>query len=89
MATASATRNTAKAIYEYAGKNLEGIPDWEDLAPTIQIAYIEEAEVAISTICEYIEFLARLVEVDGPDAARTRGTMLALAELLDPRVPEN
>lgn len=51
------TRDVARSIYYYAGGEYE-LPRFEDLPPTIQLSYIEEAEAAISAIVKHIRFLS-------------------------------
>ncbi len=45
MAIPFIVHDVARSIYEYAGK--DGLPNFEDLPPTVQISYIEEAEAAL------------------------------------------
>jgi hypothetical protein len=54
------THDIARAIYEYAGTN--GLPDFDDLAPTVQISYIEEAEAALNVVCLRLYALAVMIE---------------------------
>ena len=96
MAVPETTYKAARAIYEYAGK--DGLVPWEDLAPTIQISYVEEAEAALSVAAEYIRNLADYVDPDQSDpddpddyvpenvVVYIRGAMLAVAQALDPKV---
>jgi hypothetical protein len=86
MSTPKLTHDTAKAIYEYAGT--DGLPAYSDLAPTIQISYIEEAEAALSCIGEYIRKLGSEVELDSDDAYIVKGVVLSIAHILDPKQPE-
>jgi hypothetical protein len=83
MAIPVVTQKVAQAIYEYAGK--EDLPRWTELAPTIQISFIEEAEAAIVAICEHVKFLASQVEITSDEEYLIKGTMNAIAHTLDPR----
>jgi hypothetical protein len=82
MAIPQVTLDVAKNIYYYAGD--DGIPAWDDLSPTIQISFVEEAEAALEGVCGYIRFLADQVDVQDDDSYLVRGTMVALATSLDP-----
>jgi hypothetical protein len=86
MSTPKLTHDTAKAIYEYAGT--DGLPAYSDLAPTVQISYIEEAEAALSCIGEYVKRLGTEVELDSDDAYIVKGVLLSVAHILDPKQPE-
>jgi hypothetical protein len=86
MSTPKLTHDVAKAIYEYAGT--DGLPAYSDLAPTIQISYIEEAEAALTCIGEYIKRLGTEVELDSDDAYIVKGVVLSIAHILDPKQPE-
>jgi hypothetical protein len=86
MSTPKLTHDVAKAIYEYAGT--DGLPAYSDLAPTIQISYIEEAEAALTCIGEYVKRLGVEVELDSDDAYIVKGVILSIAHILDPRQPE-
>ena len=86
MSTPKLTHETAKAIYEYAGT--DGLTAYSDLAPTVQISYIEEAEAALSCIGEYIKRLATDVELDSDEAYIVKGVILSIAHILDPKQPE-
>lgn len=86
MSTPKLTHDVAKAIYEYAGT--DGLPAYSDLAPTIQISYIEEAEAALTCIGEYIKRLGVEVELDSDDAYIVKGVILSIAHILDPKQPE-
>jgi hypothetical protein len=86
MSTPKLTHDVAKAIYEYAGT--DGLPAYSDLAPTIQISYIEEAEAALSCIGEYVKRLGVEVELDSDDAYIVKGVILSIAHILDPKQPE-
>ena len=86
MSTPKLTHDTAKAIYEYAGT--DGLPAYGDLAPTVQISYIEEAEAALSCIGEYVKRLGTEVELDSDDAYIVKGVLLSVAHILDPKQPE-
>lgn len=57
------THDIARAIYEYAGT--DGLPDFDDLAPTVQISYVEEAEAALNVICLRLYALAVMIEDEG------------------------
>ena len=84
MALPSIIHGTAKAIYEYAGA--EGIPSWDDLSPTVQIFYIEEAEAALKHVSDFIVGLADSIEVEDEEDAHVRGTLRSVIELIDPRL---
>jgi hypothetical protein len=75
------THDVARAIYEYAGT--DGLPAFEDLPPTVQISYIEEAEAAIKSICKHINFLSTQVEYSDNQPIII-GVMRAVAETLKP-----
>ena len=81
MAIPFITHDVARSIYEYAGT--EGLPDFEELPPTVQISYIEEAEAALKSVCKHINFLATQVE---PSEMRPviQGILTATAFTLDP-----
>lgn len=85
MAIPFVTQDVARCIYEYAGK--EGLPDFNELPPTIQISYIEEAEAAIKSICKHINFLATQVE-EGKTQHFIQSILLAVSHTLDPAVHE-
>lgn len=74
-------RDVAKSIYYYAGK--EGLPNFDELPPTVQISYIEEAEAAVKTVCKHIKFLATQIE---PSEVQpfAQSVMMALAQTLEP-----
>lgn len=57
MAIPMVTKDVARSIYYYAGGEKD-LPRFEDLAPTIQISYIEEAEAAIKAVVKHIRFLS-------------------------------
>lgn len=86
MAIPFVTHDVARAIYYYAGGERE-LPIFEELPPTIQISYIEEAEAAMRTLVKHIKFLATQVE---PMEAQPliQSVMVSLAESLDPDEPE-
>jgi len=86
MSIPNVTMSTARAIYEYAGT--EGLRPWEDLEPTVQISYVEEAEAALSVVSSYIKFLSSQVEVISDEDYLVQGTMTALAFTLDPKTPQ-
>jgi hypothetical protein len=81
MAMPMITKDVARAIYEYAGT--EGLPDFNELPPTVQISYIEEAEAAIKTICKHISLLAGQVQPSDMQAM-IQGILIATAHSLDP-----
>lgn len=83
MAIHFMTQKAARAIYEYAGT--DGLKPWETLAPTIQISYVEEAEAAIREVSNYIKFLASQVDVTSDEQYLVKGTMLAIADSIDPK----
>jgi hypothetical protein len=81
MAIPFVTQDVARSIYEYAGT--DGLPKFEDLPPTVQISYIEEAEAAIKSICKHINFLSTQVE-HGENQAMIVAILKAVAETLRP-----
>ena len=78
------THDVARAIYEYAGNQKDGLPAFDDLAPTIQISYIEEAEAAMRCLVKHIKFLAASVPEQELQPVIV-GIMNALAETLTPQ----
>ena len=78
------TSEVARAIYEYAGT--DGLPDFDDLSPTVQISYVEEAEAAMKAISEYIYYLADGIETEDREQIVIKGTLNAIVLLLDPKV---
>ena len=83
MAHPEIVKNVARAIYEYAGK--DEIPPWDDLAPTIQIYYIEQAEASLEAVCRHLESLAHRVDCLDPDDYLVKGTVVLLSKYLDPK----
>jgi hypothetical protein len=83
MAIHFMTEKAARAIYEYAGT--DGLKPWESLPPTVQISYVEEAEAAIKEISDYIKYLASQVDVQSDEQYIIKGTMLAVADSIDPK----
>lgn len=83
MASPTMTYEVARAIYEYAGT--DGLPDFDNLAPLIQISYIEEAESAMKAISEYIFLLADGIEAEDQEQIAIKGTLNAVILLIDPR----
>ena len=77
------THEVARAIYEYAGT--DGLPDFDSLAPTIQISYVEEAEAAMKAISDYIFMLADGMEPEEHEQIVVKGTLNAVILLIDPR----
>ena len=77
------THEVARAIYEYAGT--DGLPDFDSLAPTIQISYVEEAEAAMKAISDYIFALADGIEPEEHEQIVVKGTLNAVILLIDPR----
>lgn len=77
------THEVARAIYEYAGT--DGLPDFDSLAPTIQISYVEEAEAAMKAISDYIFVLADGMEPEEHEQIVVKGTLNAVMLLIDPR----
>lgn len=84
------TDKVARAIYEYAGT--DGLPDFDALAPTVQISYIEEAEAAITAVINYVRFLATQIDIELPNhpgydqqAVMAKATLLSLVDLLNPK----
>ena len=86
MSIPNVTMNAARAIYEYAGT--DGLRPWEDLEPTVQISYVEEAEAALTVVSDYINFLATQVNVSSDDEYLVQGTMRALAFSLNPKTDQ-
>lgn len=74
-------KDVARAIYHYAGT--QGLPQFEDLPPTVQISYIEESEAALKTVVKHIKFLATQIEPSSVQPL-AMSVMMALAETLDP-----
>ena len=83
MASLTMTNEVARAIYEYAGT--EGLPDFDSLAPTVQISYVEEAEAAMKAVSEYIHYLADGIEAEDHEQTVVKGTLNAVILLIDPR----
>jgi len=83
MASLTMTNEVARAIYEYAGT--EGLPDFDSLAPTVQISYVEEAEAAMKAISEYIHYLVEGIEAEDQEQILVKGTLNAVILLIDPR----
>ena len=83
MASPTMTHEVARAIYEYAGT--DGLPDFDSLAPTIQISYVEEAEAAMKAISDYIFVLADGMEPEEHEQIVVKGTLNAVMLLIDPR----
>lgn len=83
MASPTMTHEVARAIYEYAGT--DGLPDFDNLAPTVQISYIEEAEAAMKAVSEYIHFLVDGIEPEDLEQTVIKGTLNAVILLIDPR----
>jgi hypothetical protein len=83
MASLTMTNEVARAIYEYAGT--EGLPDFDSLAPTVQISYVEEAEAAMKAISEYIHYLVDGIEAEDHEQIVVKGTLNAVILLIDPR----
>jgi len=77
------THEVARAIYEYAGT--DGLPDFDSLAPTVQISYVEEAEAAMKAVSEYIHFLIDGIEPEDHEQTVIKGTLNAVILLIDPR----
>jgi len=77
------TNEVARAIYEYAGT--EGLPDFDSLAPTVQISYVEEAEAAMKAVSEYIHYLVEGIEAEDQEQIVIKGTLNAVILLIDPR----
>jgi hypothetical protein len=83
MASPTMTNEVARAIYEYAGT--DGLPDFDSLAPTVQISYVEEAEAAMKAISEYIHYLVEGIEAEDQEQIVVKGTLNAVILLIDPR----
>ena len=83
MASPIMTHEVARAIYEYAGT--DGLPDFDSLAPTIQISYVEEAEAAMKAISDYIFMLADGIYPEEHEQIVVKGTLNAVILLIDPR----
>ncbi len=89
MANPVVTDTVARAIYQYAGT--DGLPLFDDLSPTVQISYVEEAEAAILAVTKYVRGLACQIDVElpgvpgfDPQAAMAKATLLSLADMLIP-----
>lgn len=85
MAIPIVTKDVARSIYYYAGGEKD-LPRFDDLAPTIQIHYIEEAEAAIKAIVKHIRLLSLQAqrEMDTDFPKMIAGAVLeALAETLE------
>lgn len=87
------TDKVARAIYEYAGT--DGLPLFENLSPTIQISYVEEAEAAILAVTDYVLFLASQIDIEIPNhpgydeqAAMAKATLFSLVEMLTMAEPK-
>jgi hypothetical protein len=83
MASPTMTNEVARAIYEYAGT--DGLPDFDSLAPTVQISYVEEAEAAMKAVSEYIHYLVEGIEAEDQEQIVIKGTLNAVILLIDPR----
>jgi len=83
MASPTMTNEVARAIYEYAGT--DGLPDFDSLAPTVQISYVEEAEAAMKAVSEYIHYLVEGIEAEDQEQIVVKGTLNAVILLIDPR----
>ena len=83
MASLTMTNEVARAIYEYAGT--DGLPDFDSLAPTVQISYVEEAEAAMKAVSEYIHYLVEGIEAEDQEQIVVKGTLNAVILLIDPR----
>jgi len=83
MASPTMTNEVARAIYEYAGT--DGLPDFDSLAPTVQISYVEEAEAAMKAVSEYIHCLVEGIEAEDQEQIVIKGTLNAVILLIDPR----
>ena len=85
MAIPMVTKDVAKSIYYYAGGEND-LPRFEDLAPTIQIFYIEEAEAALRAVIKHIRFLSTQAQqgMETDSFKMMAGAVLeALAETLE------
>lgn len=81
MAIPFIVHDVARSIYEYAGK--DGLPNFEDLPPTVQISYIEEAEAALKSVSKHINFLATQIEPSQMQPFVV-GVLMAVSETLKP-----
>lgn len=84
------THDIARAIYEYAGT--DGLPDFSDLAPTVQISYVEEAEAALNVVCLRLYALAAILEDDEDPSEHdivVRATLKSLIRSFNPRNKES
>lgn len=86
MSIPKLTNDTAKAIYEYAGT--EGLPRYEDLAPTVQISYVEEAEAALGTVASYVKNMADMIDAMNDEEYFVKAAILSIAHMIDPKKPE-
>jgi hypothetical protein len=84
------THDIARAIYEYAGT--DGLPDFDDLAPTVQISYVEEAEAALNVVCLRLYSLAVILEDDEDPSEHdivVRATLKSLIRSFNPKNKES
>ena len=84
------THDIARAIYEYAGT--DGLPDFSDLAPTVQISYVEEAEAALNVVCLRLYALAAILEDDEDPSEHdivVRATLKSLIRSFNPKNTES
>jgi len=84
MSIPKLTQKAARAVYEYAGT--DGLKKWDDLPPTIQISYVEEAEAAIKVVAEYLRSLADDLDPQCDEDYFVKGSMVALSYAIDPDV---
>jgi hypothetical protein len=78
------TQKAARAVYEYAGT--DGLKKWDDLPPTVQISYVEEAEAALKVVADYLRELSDDMEPDCDEDMFVKGSMVALAYAIDPDI---
>jgi hypothetical protein len=84
MSIPKLTQKAARAVYEYAGT--EGLKKWDDLPPTVQISYVEEAEAAIKVVAEYLRDLADDLDPQCDEDYFVKGSMVALSYAIDPDI---
>ena len=84
MSIPKLTQKAARAVYEYAGT--DGLKKWDDLPPTVQISYVEEAEAAIKVVAEYLRGLADDLDPQCDEDYFVKGSMVALSYAIDPDI---
>lgn len=82
MAFPDFTKLCAEHIYNYMGS--DELPKFNDLAPTVQISYIEEASSLLTLVADYMRFCASII----PDQEQGN-TLIAFASHIDPTHVDN